>query len=207
MEHDVTKKRTIRVNPVNLPNALTVLRIILVPIFLYLLTIQGITARWWAVVLFVIASLSDYLDGQIARRWNIVTDFGKVADPIADKALTLGAFAMLSLTQPEIMPWWATVLIAVRELGVTWWRGVLLKQGIVVPANWGGKIKTTLQLFFIFLVILPWQVTSPSEQTMTLIAYLTVAMFWATVVMTVASGIEYIYSGWKQGKAAAGGCS
>lgn len=198
MEHVVTKKRAVRVNPVNLPNALTLLRIILVPVFLYLLFMDSPAARWWALVVFMLASLTDFFDGEIARRWNIITDFGKIADPIADKALTLGAFVVLSIEEPHLMPWWATILIATRELGITWWRGVLLKKGIVVPANWGGKVKTTLQLFVIFLIIMPWDLfVAPTM--LTPIAWGATVTMWVTVLLTVATGIEYVWVGWKQG--------
>lgn len=199
MEHDVTKKRKISVNPVNIPNALTVLRIVLVPLFLYLLTRESLTAQWWALGIFVVAGFSDFLDGEIARRWNIITDFGKIADPIADKALTLGAFLVLSWMQPDQMPWWATILIAVRELGITWWRGVLLKNGIVVPANWGGKVKTVLQLFLIFIVIFPWAAALGAENAAYLDGFIWVTML-ATVALTVGTGLEYVLSGVKQSK-------
>lgn len=201
MEHDVTKKRPLRVNPVNIPNALTLLRIILVPIFLYLLFVDSQSAAWWALGIFVVAGLSDFFDGEIARRWNIITDFGKIADPIADKALTLGAFVVLSITSPQMMPWIATILIAIRELGITWWRGVLLKQGIVVPANWGGKVKTVLQLFAIFLMIMPWKyfTTESFQNTMGWVILVTVIL---TVAVTVYTGLEYVVQGQKQRKTA-----
>lgn len=196
MEQSVTSASKRVSNPINIPNALTVLRIVLVPVFLYLLFQESIIARWWAVVVFMIAAASDHLDGEIARRWNIITDFGKIADPIADKALTLGSFAALSFLDPTMMPWWATAVIAVRELGITWWRGVLLKKGIVVPANWGGKIKTTLQLLLIFLMILPWH-SIVSVIPSGLFSFLTL-IFWLTIGVTIGSGLEYIWSGWKR---------
>lgn len=197
MEQRATVARQQVVNPVNLPNALTVLRIILVPVFLYLLFQESTTARWWAVAVFVLAGLSDHLDGEIARRWDVITDFGKIADPIADKALTLGAFTALSVLDSHMMPWWATLVIAVRELGITWWRGVLLKKGIVVAANWGGKIKTVLQLLLIFLMILPWHSMISGGVPIGLYAFI-LLVFWLTIGMTVGSGVEYVWSGWKQ---------
>ena len=120
-------------SPYNLPNALTVLRLVLVPVFIVLMLQSSVGAHWWALVVFVVAAITDHLDGRIARSRNLITDFGKIADPIADKALTLGAFIMLSIA--GLLPWWVTVLIAIRELGITWLRAVLLKRGIVVAAN------------------------------------------------------------------------
>lgn len=197
MEQKATVARKQVANPVNLPNALTVLRIILVPIFLYLLFQDSSSARWWAVGVFILAGLSDHLDGEIARRWDVITDFGKIADPIADKALTLGAFTALSVLDSQMMPWWATLIIAIRELGITWWRGVLLKKGIVVAANWGGKIKTVLQLLLIFLMILPWSAIVTGGVPIGL--YIFVAcVFWVTIGVTVGSGVDYVWSGWKQ---------
>lgn len=139
---------------VNLPNALTVLRLVMVPVFVWLMVLDGDAARWWALVVFVVAAATDQLDGHLARSWNLVTDFGRIVDPIADKALTLGAFVMLSVD--GLVPWWFTVLVAVRELGITALRAVLLRRGIVVAANSGGKLKTVLQMLFIFLMLLPW---------------------------------------------------
>lgn len=201
MERSATSPRKPRVNPVNIPNALTLLRIVLVPIFLYLLTCEAPAAKWWALIVFIVAGVSDYLDGEIARRWNIITDFGKIADPIADKALTLGAFIVLSLTVPQHMPWWATICIAIRELGITWWRGVLLKKGIVVPANMGGKLKTVLQLFLIFLIITPWHFFMPESLTLPMGWFIFVTML-VTVALTVGTGLEYVASGWKQSASA-----
>lgn len=140
---------------VNLPNALTVLRLLMVPVFVWLMVLEGDTARWWALVVFMVAAATDQLDGHLARSWNLVTDFGRIVDPIADKALTLGAFVMLSVD--GLVPWWFTVLVAVRELGITLLRAVLLRRGIVVAANSGGKLKTVLQMLFIVLMLVPWE--------------------------------------------------
>jgi len=139
---------------VNVPNALTVGRLVLVPVFVWLMLVDGAPARWWALVVFCVAAATDQLDGHIARSRNLITDFGRLADPIADKALTLGAFVMLSVD--GLVPWWFTVLIAVRELGITILRAVLLRRGIVVAANKGGKLKTVTQMLFIVVMLMPW---------------------------------------------------
>ena len=129
----------------NLPNALTMLRILLVPMFLWLLLSEaGDSAphRWWAAAVFALASLTDWLDGDLARRRQLVTTFGKVADPIADKALMGSALIGLSLLGE--LPWWVTVVILIRELGITVLRFWVIRQG-VIAASKGGKLKTTVQ--------------------------------------------------------------
>ena len=140
---------------VNLPNALTVMRLLLVPVFVWLMVLDGDAARWWALGVFMVAAATDQLDGHLARSWNLVTDFGRIVDPIADKALTLGAFVMLSVD--GAVPWWFTLLVAARELGITALRAVLLRRGVVVAANSGGKLKTVLQMLFIVLMLAPWE--------------------------------------------------
>ena len=139
----------------NLPNLLTGLRLLLVPVFAWLLLRDGGTdpvSRYAATVVFVIASITDLLDGAIARRRNLVTTFGKVADPIADKALT-GA-ALIGLSYLGELPWWVTVVILGREIGVTVLRFVVIRHG-VIPASPGGKLKTVLQMVALTLYLLP----------------------------------------------------
>ena len=117
----------------NLPNALTVLRILGVPVFLWLLLQEGgedAGWRWWAFGVFALLMITDKIDGDLARSRNLVTDFGKIADPIADKALMIGALVGLNII--ELLPWWITAIIVVRELGITLWRVVQLRRGHVV---------------------------------------------------------------------------
>jgi CDP-diacylglycerol--glycerol-3-phosphate 3-phosphatidyltransferase len=167
----------------NLPNALTMLRLVLVPVFGYLLLMDGgnnATARWWAAVVFVVASVTDLLDGWIARKRNLVTTFGKVADPIADKALT--GVALLGLSYLGEMPWWVTIVILGREISITLARFFVIRHG-VIPASRGGKAKTVAQMLAIFLYILP--VTGG----------LATARWWIlmiAVALTVLTGIDYI---------------
>ena len=127
----------------NIANVLTVLRLLLVPVFIWLALLPGDRARLAAVVVFVVAAFTDRLDGQLARSWGLVTSFGKIADPIADKALTLSAFVLLSVNQR--LWWWVTILIVVRELGITVMRFFMLRRA-VMAASRGGKIKTALQM-------------------------------------------------------------
>jgi CDP-diacylglycerol--glycerol-3-phosphate 3-phosphatidyltransferase len=169
---------------VNVANMLTVARIVLVPVFLVLVVVSGMTDSGWriaAAVAFVIASLTDYVDGWIARSRNLVTSFGKVADPIADKALTGTALVLLSAY--GVLAWWVTIVILVREWGVTALRFWVIRHG-VIAASRGGKIKTTLQILAIawFLVPFPdrWEMVG------------TWLMFGA-VAITVVTGVDYLW--------------
>jgi CDP-diacylglycerol--glycerol-3-phosphate 3-phosphatidyltransferase len=167
----------------NLPNALTGLRLALVPVFAWLLwrsdggsTAAGVAAA----VVFAVASLTDFVDGDLARRRGQVTNFGKVADPIADKALTGTAFVGLSLM--GALAWWVTLVVLVREIGVTLLRFWVIRRG-VIPASRGGKVKTFLQIAAILLYLLP--VTG---------ACVTVrdVVMAAAVLATVVTGIDYV---------------
>ena len=136
----------------NAANALTVLRLVLVPVFVLLLLEGGTSGRIAAFAVFLIASVTDLLDGRIARQRGLITDFGKIADPIADKALT-GA-ALVTLSALGELAWWVTAVILARELGVTALRFWVIRRG-VIAASRGGKIKTLLQVLAIALYVLP----------------------------------------------------
>ena len=130
----------------NLPNAITVVRILLAPIFFWMLLADDGDdgwLRWAAAALFILAIATDGIDGHIARSRGLVTDLGKILDPIADKLLTSGALVCLSILGE--LPWWVTAIIVVREVGITVWRFVELGRGNVVPASSGGKLKTVVQ--------------------------------------------------------------
>ena len=171
-------------SPWNLPNALTVLRILLVPVFVWLVLRDGgddTVTRWWAWGVFAIAIITDRIDGDIARKRGLVTDFGKLMDPIADKALTGMAFVGLSLI--GVVPWWATVLILAREIAVTALRFVVIRRSHgVMPASRGGKIKTALQALAAGLFVLP-------------LPWVGHALAWAilagAIVVTVVTGVDY----------------
>ncbi len=139
-------QRNSKVPVVNLPNALTVLRLVLVPLIFVVLGLQSQSwsALWAAFFVFAVAAITDRFDGELARSWGQITDFGRIADPIADKALTLCGFALLSYQ--GFLPWWLTILIAVRELGITAMRAFFLRRGVVVSANQAGKLKTFMQM-------------------------------------------------------------
>jgi CDP-diacylglycerol--glycerol-3-phosphate 3-phosphatidyltransferase len=144
-----------RVPLVNVANALTVLRIVLIPVFIVFTVTSGMTRPGWRVaacVAFSFASVTDFVDGWIARTWDLVTAFGKVADPIADKALTGTALVLLS--GYGLLSWWITVAVLVREIGVTALRFWVINHG-VIPASRGGKVKTALQILAIAWYLLP----------------------------------------------------
>ncbi|NEM08250.1 CDP-diacylglycerol--glycerol-3-phosphate 3-phosphatidyltransferase [Geodermatophilus normandii] len=169
---------------VNLPNALTVLRLAVVPVFAVLLLSDGGMddgRRVWATVFFGAAIITDRYDGLIARRTGQVTEFGKLADPIADKALT--GTALVGLSVLALLPWWVTLAILVREVGVTLLRFWVIRHG-VIAASRGGKAKTVVQALAIGLYILP------------LSGLLATARWWvmaAALVLTLVTGLDYVY--------------
>ena len=171
----------------NLPNILTSVRILFIPLFVWLL-LGG--HDWWAFGCFVLLMITDKLDGDIARSRGLVTNFGKIADPIADKALMTAAFVCLNII--GVLPVWVTVLILVREFGITIWRFVLLRQGKVVPASQGGKLKTALQTLAVALYL------CPLSSWMDLPSFIVMI---AAVIVTVVTGIQYLVDGYKENKA------
>lgn len=181
---------------VNLPNALTVFRMVLVPVFIGFYIWGDPVARWIALGIFVIAGFTDQLDGHIARSRNLVTDFGRLADPLADKALTLSAFIVLSID--GIIPyfWIFTALVAIREVGITVLREVLRRQGTVVSASSGGKLKTVLQMLLIFLMLIPWQ-TFVSASAVTAIMWVLIVLAIVTLGVTLVSGWQYCAAAWR----------
>jgi CDP-diacylglycerol--glycerol-3-phosphate 3-phosphatidyltransferase len=162
---------------VNAANALTVLRLVLVPVFVACLLAGGTGWRVAAFVVFAVASVTDLLDGRLARSRGLITDFGKIADPIADKALT-GA-ALVTLSALGELAWWVTAVILAREISVTLLRFWVIRRG-VIAASRGGKLKTLLQVVAIALYILP----GPPEVVRE-------AVMAAAVAVTVVTGIDY----------------
>ncbi|MDY3126768.1 MAG: CDP-diacylglycerol--glycerol-3-phosphate 3-phosphatidyltransferase [Corynebacterium sp.] len=162
----------------NLPNILTSLRIVFTPVFAWLV-VSGM--QWWAFGLFVALMITDKLDGDIARARGLITNFGKIADPIADKALMAAAF--ISLNVIGVLPVWVTVIVLVREFGITLWRMWMLRRGKVVPASRGGKLKTALQTVAIALYLLPL------PEWMGPVAF---AVMIIAVAVTVITGVQYL---------------
>jgi CDP-diacylglycerol--glycerol-3-phosphate 3-phosphatidyltransferase len=162
---------------INVANALTVFRLCLVPVFIVFLLAGGDGWRIAACAIFGLASATDFLDGELARRRGLITDFGKIADPIADKALTGSALVVLSATGE--LPWWVTGVILFRELAVTGLRFWVISHG-VIAASRGGKAKTLLQVIAIALYILPGPFGVVRELVMA-----------AALVVTVVTGADY----------------
>jgi CDP-diacylglycerol--glycerol-3-phosphate 3-phosphatidyltransferase len=167
----------------NVANGLTVFRLLLVPLFVLALLQEGGHQPGWRLVafgVFAVASYTDRVDGQLARSRNLVTSFGKLADPIADKAL-MGA-ALIGLSALDDLPWWITLLVLSRELGVTVLRFWVIRHG-VIPASRGGKLKTLLQGLAIGFYLLPLTGWAASGRA----AFMAIA-----VVLTVVTGLDYV---------------
>ena len=163
----------------NLPNKLTLARIIAVPVFV-VLYMRGLFIP--AFFIFILASLTDMLDGKIARKYNLITNFGKIMDPLADKILVYSAFCLM--VEDGSVPSWMLIIILLREFAVSGMRTVAAANGIVIAAGMSGKIKTVLQMIAVPLLIL--RSVHPVLNT------LATVFLWASLVMTVYSGVEYI---------------
>lgn len=165
-----------------LANAITLLRVALVPVIGGLLLAGGATARWWAFGIFAFAAATDSIDGEVARRIVGVTRWGQLADPAADKALIVGSLGILAFLGE--LPWWAVAIIVLREVAVTIQRSLLLRRGIVMPASRFGKLKTVSQIIAVLAYLLP--AVPPAVADGVLII---------AVALTVASGLEYAFRG------------
>jgi CDP-diacylglycerol---glycerol-3-phosphate 3-phosphatidyltransferase len=185
-----------RVGVANVANLLTGLRMVLVPVFLVALFVGDGHETNWRIVAFVIfatAVITDHIDGRIARTYGMVTEFGKLADPIADKAL-IGA-ALIGLSMLGDLPWWVTIVILVRELAVTVLRFAVLRRG-VIPASRGGKLKTLVQAVAIGLFVMPLPGIWHSCAW---------AIMWAAIVLTVFTGVDYMVSAVRDARARSAG--
>ncbi|HEX5769995.1 MAG TPA: CDP-diacylglycerol--glycerol-3-phosphate 3-phosphatidyltransferase [Nocardioidaceae bacterium] len=183
----------------NVPNALTTLRIVMVPFYGWALLVDGGESVLWrtvAFVIFTLAMVTDKIDGDIARKHNLVTNFGKIADPIADKALTGMAFIGLSIIG-EIW-WWVTILVLLREWSVTFMRLSIAKH-VVLAANASGKLKTVLQAAALGMLTLPLrEVEGALEVPGLVLWWIAVVLLAAAVVMTMYSGYEFFRDAFKQ---------
>lgn len=185
----MTAPRAVTPPVLNIANALTCLRLVLVPVFLVALFVdEGQSVGWRLVAfgVFALAAFTDRLDGELARRRGLVTAFGTVADPIADKALTGAAWVALSVLGE--VPWWATVVMLGREVGITLLRFAVLRRGII-PASRGGKAKTLVQSLAIGCYLLPLPELIGAA---TLFAWLRGGLLAAALVLTVATGVDYV---------------
>jgi CDP-diacylglycerol--glycerol-3-phosphate 3-phosphatidyltransferase len=176
----------------NVANIVTVARILLAPVFIWMLIVDngddGLF-RWLAAALFLVAILTDAVDGFLARDRNLVTDQGKILDPIADKVLVGGALVGLSILGE--LPWWVTIVILVREVGITVWRLTLLRH-VVMPAGVLGKIKTWVQAIAISFALVPFP--SLFGEWVNVVNFVLMS---AAVALTLVSGIEYLWQAWK----------
>ena len=167
----------------NLPNKLTILRVCLIPFFVFFLLFDGgqnQTYRYISTAIFIVASLTDLLDGKIARKYNLVTNFGKFMDPLADKLLVCSA--LIGLTQLGQIPAWMVILIISREFIISGFRLVASDNGVVIAASYWGKFKTTFQMISVVLLILK----------IPALALVTNICLWIALVLTVVSLADYI---------------
>ena len=180
----------------NIANIVTVIRILLAPVFIVLLLTDGGRdewIRWLATALFVIAITTDSVDGLLARQRNLVTDLGKLIDPIADKVLTGGALVVLSILGE--IPWWITIVILVREVGITVYRFIALRDR-VVAASWLGKVKTVVQAVAIGFALAPlWRLVGDW------VNWVNAVLIVLALVLTVVSGVEYLWQAYRAGRA------
>ncbi len=182
----------------NLPNKLTIARCIMTFVFMVVLLLDFPFHYGVALLLFIAASLTDYFDGKIARRDNLITNLGKFLDPLADKVLTTAAFLgiMSELGSPAILCW-AVMLILTREFMVTSVRLLAAKDGVVVAASFAGKLKTVMQMVSIIYMLAAMQVVSLNITTrgMNMGLLITgILLIWVSVIATVVSGIQYVWA-------------
>ena len=168
----------------NLPNKLTVARVCMVPLFMVALLINTETSRIVATILFALASLTDMLDGQIARKYNLITNFGKLMDPLADKILT--AAAMVCLVQLGDLAAWIVVIVLFREYAITGLRSVAASENIVIAAGIWGKVKTVCQMFAMMLLMLKPQIVALCGVDLGLL------LMYVALILTVYSGVDYV---------------
>ena len=165
----------------NLPNKLTLFRVILIPFFVLFMLVD-ITAydKWIALAIFIVASLTDLLDGKIARKYNLVTNFGKFMDPLADKLLVCSALiCLVALTK---IPAWIVIIIIAREFIISGFRLIAADNGVVIAASYWGKFKTTFQMVMICLMIADIEA----------ISLITTVVMWIALILTIVSLVDYL---------------
>lgn len=170
----------------NIANIITIVRILFAPVFVWLILIDPVgPLRWVALTLFVVGTVSDGLDGYLARSRNLGTDLGVLLDPIADKVLIGAGLVVLSMVGE--MPWWVTIVVLVREFGITLYRMVIVHREIHA-ASWGGKVKTTAQSIAVSFALAPFPALLGDWMN-----YVNGALMWAAVALTVWTGLEYVW--------------
>ena len=171
----------------NLPNKLSITRVLCIPVMTLLMYLSAPWCRWAALGVFAFACFTDYLDGHIARKHQLITDFGKFIDPVADKLLVLSA--MIMLVYQQLLPAWAVILVLARELSVDGLRMIAVTKGKVIAAGPAGKLKTTSQMIMIILLMI---LNIPAESH----ALTLVLMIWV-ILITVYSGVDYFSINWR----------
>ncbi len=168
----------------NLPNKLTLFRVVLIPFFVAILLLSpfGASSKWAALGIFIIASLTDLADGKIARKYNLVTNFGKFMDPLADKLLVCSA--MICLVDLKKLPSWIVIVIVAREFIISGFRLVASDRGIVIAASYWGKFKTTFQMVMVILLIADF----PGKA----MQILSQAVIWIALLLTIISLVDYV---------------
>ena len=166
----------------NLPNKLTLFRVVLIPFFVVfmLVNVTGNTDKWIALIIFIIASLTDLLDGKIARKYNLITDFGKFMDPLADKLLVCSA--LICLVSLSKIPAWIVIIIIAREFIISGLRLIAADNGRVIAASYWGKFKTTFQMIMVILMI----------ADISQLFILTQIIMYAALILTVVSLVDYL---------------
>ena len=182
----------------NLPNKLTILRVLMIPFFVVFMLwdITGAADKWIAAVIFIVASLTDMLDGKIARKYNLVTNFGKFMDPLADKLLV--SAAMICLVEMGRLPAWIVIIIISREFIISGFRLIAAERGIVIAAGWMGKWKTAVTMVMLAMMLLGVNTLGfPMDPTQTMGVYgtymlITDILRWISVILTVVSRVDYL---------------
>ena len=178
----------------NIANKLTISRIVIIPIFVLFLLVEISKYHFIiAAVLFIIASITDYLDGKLARKYNLVSDFGKIADPLADKLLVLSA--MICFVELNQMPAWICIIIMAREIAISGFRLVCAGNGVVIAASKLGKFKTVTQMAFIILTTInvPYYFGDAAPGLCSAIEVIRIILMYLALVMTVLSLVDYLY--------------
>jgi CDP-diacylglycerol--glycerol-3-phosphate 3-phosphatidyltransferase len=182
----------------NLPNILTLSRIGFAGIIVYLLLLNSLVSHYWAALVFILASITDYYDGSLAKRYGMITDFGKIMDPIADKVLMLSIFFTLAFL--GVLAWWMVMIIALREIVVTIDRLWRMRQGQVLPAEKAGKIKTVLQIVAVAFILIYLILDQAEFAYSWFHQFQNIYLAGINGVMTIVVGVT-VYSGlsyWKQ---------
>jgi CDP-diacylglycerol--glycerol-3-phosphate 3-phosphatidyltransferase len=173
----------------NLPNKLTILRVVMIPFFVFFMLVPDTiiphdVSKWIALVLFCLASLTDMADGKIARKYNLVTNFGKFMDPLADKMLVSSAFICLVVTRQDVLPAWIVIVIISREFVISGFRLIASDKGVVIAASYWGKFKTNFQMFAIIAMIADFG-TRPAHIVEIILVYI-------ALILTIISLVDYI---------------